>query len=234
MSASPNKKPLGPMIVGVGGFCLLIVLGVWQSSKVADKNAVIADAEQRLAAPSSALPDVPDAQRDNYKRVVIEGRFVNAEESYFLTSQTLKGPGFSVIVPFETTDGRRVLVDRGYVPQNLRDPAARAATTIEGQTKVEGVLRWPDDTSSWTLDADQSKREFYSREVGPLSDFMNTEPLMVLASETSGSDWPRGSKSQVNIRNSHLPYAIQWFLIAAIWAVMSILWIRKVKRSSSE
>ncbi len=231
MSASQKKWPLGPMIIGVGGFCVLIALGVWQSSKVASKNSVIADAEQRLIASPMTLPEIPDAERDNYKRVMVEGRFLNDEESYFLTSQTLKGPGFDIIVPFETTDGRRILVNRGYVPQNLRDPATRTETTIEGRTKVEGVLRWPDDTSSWTLDADIPKREFYSRSVAPLADLMKTEQVMVTASETGGDDWPRGSKAQVNIRNSHLPYAIQWFLIAAAWAGMSFVWIRKIRRT---
>jgi len=193
MSVPEKKGPLGPMIIGVGGFCVLIGLGVWQASKVAQKNSVIADAEERLIAPPSALPETPDAERDNYKRVTVEGAFVNDEESYFLTSQTLKGPGFDVIVPFETTDGRRILVDRGYVPQRLRDPSTRTETTIDGPTKVEGVLRWPDDTSSWTLDPDIAKREFYSRSVQPLADLMKTEQVMVMASETGGTDWPRGS-----------------------------------------
>ena len=163
MSAPEKKGPLGPMIIGVGGFCVLIALGVWQASKVAEKNRVIADAEQRLLAPATALPETPDDERDNYKRVTVEGQFINDEESYFLTSQTLKGPGFDVIVPFETTDGRRILIDRGYVPQRLRDPSTRTETTVTGPTKIEGVLRWPDDTSSWTLDPDIAKREFYSR-----------------------------------------------------------------------
>ena len=124
-------------------------------------------------------------------------------------------------------------MDLGYIPQKLRDPATRTETTITGRTQVEGVLRWPDDTSSWTLDADIKIREFYSREVAPLADLMKTEQVMVMASETGGNDWPRGSKAQVNIRNSHLPYAIQWFLIAAAWAVMSFVWFRKLKRSES-
>jgi len=234
MSANKKSWPLGPLLIGTGGFCVLIGLGVWQTSKVAAKNRVIADAEQRLLAAPRALPETPDEERDNYKRVKVEGQFVNDEESYFLTSQTLKGPGFDVIVPFETTDGRRILVDRGYVPQRLRDPASRKETTIEGVTVVEGVLRWPDDTSAWTLDADLGKREFYSRSVAPLADMMKTEQVMVMASETGGNDWPRGSKAQVNIRNSHLPYAIQWFAIAGVWLLMSLIWFRKVARSDTD
>lgn len=227
MSAK-RSWPLGPLVIGVGGFSILIALGVWQFSKVQWKNAIIADAEQRLMADPVGLPAVPDPVRDDYQRVAFEGRFVNGEESYFLTSLPPFGPGFDVIVPFETVGGRRVLVDRGFVPQALRDPAERTDTMVEDVTTVEGVLRWPQDTSAWSLEADLPKREFYSRTVAPLADFMQTEPILVIASETGGPGWPRGSAAQVNIRNQHLPYAIQWFAIAAAWALMSIVWLRKV------
>jgi surfeit locus 1 family protein len=230
MSVAKKEWPLGPIIIGVSGFCVLLALGIWQFTKVQWKNSIIAEAEQRLLAPPSALPTTLDPPRDDYKRVMLEGVFLNDEESYFLTSRPPFGPGFDVIVPFVTTDDRRVLVDRGYVPQSLRDPAERTDTKVEGTTQVVGVLRWPDDTSAWTLDADLSKREFYSRSVPPLADFMETEPVMVMASETDGPGWPRGSKAQVNIRNQHLPYAIQWFAIAAVWALMSLIWFRKVAR----
>ena len=234
MSATKKNWPLGPLLVGVGGFCILIALGVWQSSKVQWKNAIIADAEQRLVAPPKSLPVTPDPVRDDYSRVKMEGQFENDQESYFLSSKPPFGPGFNIIVPFVTADGRRVLVDRGYAPQNVRDPAKRPETTIDGPTEVEGVLRWPQDTSSWTLDPDLPKREFYTRTVAPLAEFMKTEPLMVIASETGGSTWPRGSAAQVHIRNQHLPYAIQWFAIAAVWALMSFVWFRKALRSEAE
>ncbi len=234
MSAGHKSSTWGPLIIGIGGFCVLIALGFWQWAKVDQKNRVIAEAEQRLLTPPRPLPEKPDAERDNYMRVTVEGRFVNSEESYFLTSQTLKGPGFDIIVPFETGNGRRILVNRGYVPQALRDPATRTDTTIEGPAQVTGVLRWPDDTSSWTLDPDIAKREFYSRSVAPLAGFMKTEQVMVTASETGGTEWPRGSKAQVNIRNAHLPYAIQWFAIAGIWALMTVIWLRRLARSETD
>ena len=229
MSAE-NRLPLGPLIVGLGGFCILIALGVWQFGKVQWKNEVIAEAEQRLVAPPRALPGDLDPKRDDYMRVTAQGRFLNDDESYFLTSFPVQGPGFNIITPFETEDGRRILVDRGYVPQSLRNPAERTDTRIDGPTEVTGVLRWPDDTSSWTLDHDPAKREFYSREVEKLAAFMGTDEVMILASETDGSGWPRGSAAQVNIRNQHLPYAIQWFAIAAVWALMSFFWMRKARR----
>lgn len=225
-----RTMPLGPLIVGLGGFCILIALGIWQYGKVQWKNAIIAEAEERLVAPPRALPTDLDPGRDDYTRVSVTGEFLNAEESYFLTSIPLRGPGFNVIAPFETQDGRRILIDRGFVPQAQRDPSERPETRIDGETTVTGVLRWPRDTSSWTLDADLPKREFYSREVVKLAEFMDTEPVLVVAAPSDGPGYPRGSAAQVNIRNQHLPYAIQWFAIAAVWALMSFFWLRHARR----
>src|SRR3546814_12658947 len=43
------------------------------------------------------------------------------------------------------TDGRVILVDRGWVPENRRDPATRAEGQPEGQVTLEGLLR----TGGW-------------------------------------------------------------------------------------
>ncbi len=226
--------PLGPIVIGLGGFCVLIALGFWQVQRLQWKNAIIAEAEQRLAVPAEPLPVSLNPKRDDYKRVEVSGRFDHDSEQYVLTSMPPNGPGFEIITAFETDSGRRILVDRGFVPQALRDPAKRADTFDRGVVEIEGVLRWPSDTSRFTPDPDPSIREWYSREVPPLAKALNTEPVMIVQGPSAGPGWPRGGKAQVNIRNQHLPYAIQWFAIAGVWALMSILWFRKVARPDAD
>jgi surfeit locus 1 family protein len=234
MSATKRNWPLGPIIVGLGGFCVLVTLGFWQVQRLQWKNAIIAEAEQRLTVAPEALPATLDPGRDDYKRVTVSGRFDHASENYVLTSMPPNGPGFAIITVFETIEGRRILVDRGFVPQMFRDPSTRTDTREDGMIKLEGVLRWPSDKSSFTPDPNPSIREWYSREVPPLAEAMDTEEVMIVQGPTDGPGWPRGGAAQVNIRNQHLPYAIQWFAIAGVWALMSILWFRKVARSDAD
>lgn len=230
MSAA-KRWPLGPILIGLGGFVVLIALGIWQFSKVDWKNKIIAFAEQRLEAEPVPLPAEPEPKRDDYLRVIAEGTFDHSGEHYFLSSNPPFGPGFNVIVPFELGSGKRVLVDRGFVPQDQRDPATRAATIVEGVQQIDGVLRWPQDTSFWTPEADVAKREWYSREVGPLAEAMMTDPVLIVAGPSGSDGWPRGREVKVHIRNKHLPYAIQWFAIAGVWLLMSLIWVRKVART---
>jgi len=234
MSAKAKNWPLGPTIIGLSGFCVLLTLGIWQVQRLQWKNAIIAEAEQRLLVAPEDIPETVDAARDDYKRVTVSGRFNHDSERYVLTSMPPNGPGFLVISAFETVGGRRILVDRGFVPQSLRDPSTRTDTREDGMVQIDGVLRWPSDRSNFTPDPDPSIREWYSREVAPLAEAMDTEPVMIVQGPTDRPGWPRGGKAQVNIRNQHLPYAIQWFAIAGVWALMSILWFRKVARSDAD
>ena len=76
-------------------------------------------------------------------------------------------------------------------------------------------------------------REWYARDVFSLAESMKTEPLMIVQTEPGdgpSAKWPRIGKERATMRNQHLSYAITWFSLAAVWAVMSLLWFRKLAR----
>ncbi|MEZ5867007.1 MAG: hypothetical protein R3D46_00320 [Defluviimonas denitrificans] len=50
-----------------------------------------------------------------------------------------------MIDAFETPEGRRVLLDRGFIPEDMRD-TARPAIRVTGT----GNLLWPNDSDSYT------------------------------------------------------------------------------------
>jgi len=219
---------LGPIIVGLGGLSALLALGFWQLDRLDWKRGIIDEAERRLAMSPVSLPADLDPERDNYLPVFVQGRFTG-DELYHLTSQKPQGPGFDVIASLETDDGRLILVERGYVPQDRRDPATRAAP--EGPQRIEGFLRWPDDLNRFTPDPDIAKRIWYSRNVPSLSEAAGTAPVMIVQAPTGAGDFPRGRAVAVRIRNNHLQYALTWFGIAVIWLVMTVFWAFRQRNS---
>jgi len=52
----------------------------------------------------------------------------------------------------------------------------------------------------------------------------------VVADSHDLGEWPKPMRLGVNLRNDHLGYAITWFSLAAIWAVMSVLLARREHR----
>ena len=104
-----------------------------------------------------------------------------------------------------------------------------------GPVEVIGALYWPDETDGFTPAPDREANIWFARDLGPMAAALGTEPLLIIAERHSGSpgeslgggDWPRPLRLGVNLANDHLQYAITWFSLALIWAVMSALLVRR-------
>lgn len=228
MSLIAKLKPLGPLVVGLGGFLVLAGLGAWQVQRLAWKQGLIAEASARIAAEPVALPRELDPARDDYKPVIVQGRYIGAETINVLTSFKPHGPGYELVTPFETSDGRRILVNRGFAPHATREGGVAKmpdAPTLPQQ--VTGLLRWPDDTNAFTPEPNLEKREWYAQNVPSLAAATGAEPAMVVRQPDGSEGWPKARPPQVTLPNNHLQYAITWFSIALIWVVMSVIWMRR-------
>ena len=220
----------GAIIFGLVGTAVLIGLGAWQVERLARKEAIIARLEQRLAADPVALPVSPDPARDAFLRVRVTGR-IGGGELHVLTSLIPYGPGFRVIVPLTDASGRVVLADLGYVPEAAKDAGYRPAGPVE----VVGALYWPDETDGFTPAPDREANIWFARDLAPMAEALGTEPLLIAAESYGGTpgdslgggDWPRPLRLGVDLTNDHLQYAITWFSLALIWAVMSALLVRR-------
>ena len=129
-------------LLGIVGFTSL---GVWQIERRAWKLDLIDRVEQRVhaapvAAPGPAEWPTINAKDDEYRRVTVSGHFLNDRET-LVTAVTDNGAGFWVLTPLVTKDRSTILINRGFVPPDRRDPTSRAAGEITGETTVTGLLR---------------------------------------------------------------------------------------------
>ena len=215
-----------PLLIGILGTGVLVALGVWQVQRLQWKEAVLAEIDARIGAAPVALPADPDREADRYLPVRAAGTF-RGEEIHVLVSTKGVGAAFRIIQAFETADGRRVLVDRGIVPDELKG-AVRSAGTAE----VVGNLHWPEEVDRFTPEPDRAANYWYARDVDVLAGALGTEPVLIVARETSETD------AQVTplpvdtsgIPNDHLEYAITWFGLALVWITMTGVWLRRIAR----
>ena len=90
-----------------------------------------------VAAPGPATwPAVTDAGHA-YRHVRVSGHFLH-DSSTLVQAVTALGGGFWVLTPL-VSDGFTVLVNRGFVPSDRRDPAGWRRP--EGDVAVTGLLR---------------------------------------------------------------------------------------------
>lgn len=217
-----------PVLVGVLGVAILLALGFWQVQRLVWKEGLIAEIEARLAAEPAPVPEVPDPQRDRLLRVEATGQ-IGTEELHILSSLDPWGAGYRVVSPMELSDGRRILVDLGYVPQDLKNPAARQrpAPVDPGRVpdQVTGPLLWPAETDSFTPEPELARNIWFGRDVPAMAEALGTEPVLLVAETHTWNEWPRPVPPGTDLPNRHLEYAITWFSLAAVWAGMTVFWV---------
>ena len=224
------RRLLFPLVLGAGGVAILLWLGTWQLQRLDWKEGLLTDLEARMAAEPMDLPADPEEEADEYRAVTLTGQPVG-EELHVLVSGTAAGTGYLAVTAFETDTGRRILLDQGLLALDAKDlPPARRATEVTGR------LIWPDDVTSSTPVPDLDRNIWFGRDVAAMAEALGTEPVLVTASTMSPPD-PRLTPLPIdsaNVKNDHLEYAITWFLLAAVWAVMSgVLVIRTLRQKDA-
>ncbi len=200
-------------------FAALISLGVWQLHRLHWKLGLIAEVHDRMTLPPISLDkalSLGDAAQ--YHRVALGGHFENAREVYVYTTGPHGGPAYHVLTPFVTDGGRMLLVDRGLVPVNRMNPAARARGQLEGERRIVGVWHSLDARGIFTPQPDLAHRVWYSPDVKSIAAAehlkLATDVLVEADATPNPGGWPKGGQTVVTFRNEHMQYALTWFGMA--------------------
>jgi len=211
------------LILGIVGTGTLVGLGVWQLQRLEWKEGIISGAGAMIAADPIPLPPSPDPGKDRYRAVSVTGSFTG-EEAHVLTSTREAGPGFLVIAAYETTDGRRILIDRGFVAETGKTiPRPQRAVAVTGN------LNWPDDVTSSTPGYDAARAIWYGRDVAGIAALLGTEPVLVIAGSDTGDGITARPVSTAGFRNDHWQYAVTWFSLAVAWAGMTVFLLWRIR-----
>jgi cytochrome oxidase assembly protein ShyY1 len=94
---------------------LFISLGRWQWHRGEAKQQTWADFDQQMRLPPVDTPASFDAA-PRFQAIRLRGHF-DGQHQFLLDNRFLKGNvGYEILTPFTLVDGRRVLVNRGWVP----------------------------------------------------------------------------------------------------------------------
>lgn len=224
------RRTLFLLIVGLGGAAILLSLGVWQIQRLSWKEAIIADINARIGAAPVALPVEINPESNAYLPVVAEG-VIEGAELHVLVSQKEVGAGYRIIAPFTLPDGRRILVDRGFILASDKD-----AQRSTGAATITGNLQWPQETDDFTPAADIEGNIWFARDVSAMAEELQTLPILVVArsSDPAAAGIDPLPVDTARIPNDHLQYAVTWFSLAAIWLGMSLFFLRRRRAPKAE
>ncbi len=217
------RRYLFPVILGLVGVSILTSLGFWQLRRMEEKRLYLDEIEARISNAPISLPVVPQEGPHKFQAVVAEGRFTG-ETLAVLAGQKGGSPGVLLVEAFALPDGRRILVQRGFIEDDQRD-ATRSVT----EARVEGHLHWPQDTNAFTPPPDQKTGLWFARDVPAMAAALKTEPTLIVASQPTGDGIMPLPVDTSGIPNDHWGYAIQWFLLAATWAGMTLFLLWRIR-----
>ena len=143
----------------------------------------------------------------------------------------MSGPGYWVFTPARLADGSVVIVNRGFVPDGRQDPKSRPDGAMPGTIEIVGAMRWPD--RSWFTPADEPAQNlWFARDpaaiaaakglgqgAGPVAPFYVEQETPV-----PPGGLPQPGKLAVNLPDNHLQYAVTWYGLAVVLAVVFIAW----------
>jgi surfeit locus 1 family protein len=236
----PRRRLHALLAASTIGVLLLIALGVWQLERLEWKRALLADLSRAIASDTPALDlaeaeaaAVRDPSRD-FLRVTLRGTFDHRLERYLFSTRGGE-PGWQIITPLETSDGRLVLIDRGFVPDAYKDPGKRPESLVPGTVAITGLLRKRQEQGAFTPDNRPDQNQWYWPDVPALFASLGDsgahiqEPFLVQALPSPGQPaLPRPIPPDLAaIPNNHLGYAFTWFGLAVVLAVMTVLLIRR-------
>lgn len=221
------RRYLFPVILGIVGVAILLNLGFWQVRRLHWKEAMLAEIQARIDGTPQPLPARVEPSM-KYLPVTVEGRSTG-QEILVLSGTRESGGGYRVIEGFVTDAGRRIMVDRGFIPEDDRH-AARPATDLT----VIGNLHFPQEAGSATPAPNLTEGIWFARDVPAMAAQLQTEPVLVVARAVEGD--PQGIEPQpitiTGIPNNHLEYAWTWFMLAAVWAGMTAYLISRIRQRS--
>jgi surfeit locus 1 family protein len=227
-------------ILAAGSIAVLVLmaLGTWQLYRLRWKLDLIATVDARvhaapIAPPAPSVWPAVTADADQYLHVTARGTYDNARET-FVQAVTEDGAGYWLLTPFRTDAGFTVLVNRGFVPSDLRDPATRAAGEIEGSTQVTGLLRVTEPGGAFLRHNDPAADRWFSRDVGAIAAKRGLDglvaPYFIDADKSPvPGGFPVGGLTVVAFPNSHLVYALTWYAMG-LGLAGGLVWVLREER----
>ncbi|CAA0111242.1 SURF1 family protein [Zhongshania aliphaticivorans] len=202
---------------------VLVSLGCWQLRRADEKQALLANFEERRLLPAVNVTGLDDFL--NYRPAYAEGKF-DSEKYWLLDNRISHGRfGYEIMAVFILNDGKELLVDRGWIAGDASRRTLPVVSIPEGLVRISGELYRSDEKNfslgseiqtvwprrqQW-LDINTAKQEFENmlptslRLDGSSVGALQTERLIVNVSPAK-----------------HTGYAVQWFGMAIALGIIFI------------
>ncbi len=208
--------------------CLLVGLGIWQLQRLEHKESLIAEIAAGVdGKPGNVLPySAPHLRSRGFYRYHVTGELLHEHEMHLAARYHQSILGYHLLTPLKLRDGRILLVNRGWVPAALKEPASRPDSVVWGMQHYTVMLRTDRDHTYFTPEHDIANNIWFWRDIEAMREHTGLPLLPVSADivmeHVDETQLPVASTGEIRLRNDHLGYAVTWFMLACAAAAVFV------------
>lgn len=210
---------------------LLLTLGFWQLDRAKQKAELQAAFAERFQQSPSLLTHIDSSDPNNrYRPVIVSGRYDSGQQ-LLLDNQVRDGqPGYHVLTPLRLSEGKAILVNRGWVPMGALRTILPNVIVAEQPVTVMGWLSQAANPGLWWGTASGENQQW--PRVIPYVDYERLaevlgyplQPAVVLLNPEASSGYWRDWQPRFGGTGPerHQAYAVQWFGLALALLILYI------------
>src|SRR5713101_113074 len=138
-----SRKWLAALAVLIVFIVACAELGLWQLRRLDQRKKLNAVVSAHMPLPVASVGDALrgiDVSGALYRRVTAKGTY-DVSQEVLLTGRAFNNrPGSDVLTPLVTSDGRALIVNRGFVPLGIDTPGSPQTKPPSGDVTVSGIL----------------------------------------------------------------------------------------------
>jgi cytochrome oxidase assembly protein ShyY1 len=212
----------------------MINLGFWQLGRLSDKRDLNNSITAQTKRPATDLSKAEfESLGTQWSQVVLKGSYSNENAITIINRSQDGAAGYNSALPFVTTNGQVVLVNRGFVPLAMTNPPAPA-----GMLQILGYVRSPQKRSAvGAVDSSSpDSTEFQRFDLAVIAKATDAALLtngyvqLIAENPKSQESWPSPVALPMLDEGTHFSYALQWFFFAATALTGWIYVVRKKLR----
>jgi|TARA_B110000263_G_scaffold69513_1_gene60510 surfeit locus 1 family protein len=216
-----------PSILITATFAFLVSLGFWQLDRADEKRGIEASIKQANTGSVELIMEEGDLLNKEYYEVRLQGKYLSDKQFIYDNQIVNQVSGYYVLTPY-ALDGqsKAILINRGFIPWNGRRDKLADIFIEQDAREVKVQISKP--IKRMELKSTDSGIEFPVliqsidlEEMGEIAS-VDFSKVIGLLDANSMEGFVRKWEPYTGSIEKHIGYAIQWFLMALVLAIIGI------------
>ena len=216
-----------PSILITATFAFLVSLGFWQLERADDKRGIEASIKQANTGSVELIKKEEGLQSKEYYEVRLQGKYLSDKQFIYDNQIVDQVSGYYVLTPYALEgQSKAILINRGFIPWNGRRD--KLADIVIGQETREIKVQISKPIKRMELKPSEVGIQFpvliQSIDLQDMADRAKVDfsSVIGLLDASASNGFIRKWEPYTGSIEKHIGYAIQWFLMALVLAIIGI------------